>query len=189
MERLTTYLITTMGKSKLKNRIIIALICFVLCLVGFFMFFYQDNQSTYENELPQILGIEKVEIKGKSIGESWAIGEWYICEIYDLTKEDFNSFLTGNKRNELYSTDSLWFRENWKKLPIDSQYNEVKDMVINYQATNKIETTTNEMKQIISVGSGFYSFLCQPTIENPQKVLFFLFDEKTNKLFVVDLKL
>jgi hypothetical protein len=152
------------------------------------MFLFYNDQYVYESKITQILGINKVEIKGKSMTDSWAIGEWYICETYNLTKENLNSFLAGNKRNELYSADSLWFRKDWEKLPIDSQYNEIKDMVINYMATSKIEKRTNEMGQIISTCSGYYSFLCQPTIENPQKVLFLLLDEKTNKLFVVDLK-
>lgn len=184
-----TYLITTMEKLKLKNRIIVASICIILCLVFSFKLFWCDDNYLYENKLTQILGVGQVKIKDKSISDSWAIGEWYICEIYYLTPKDFYSFLVGSKQNKLYSADNLWFRKNWEKLPVDSQYNEVKDMIINYRATKKIELITNEMKQIISNCSGFYSFLCQPTIENPQKVLFFLLDEKTNKLFVVDLKL
>ncbi|WP_280670014.1 MULTISPECIES: hypothetical protein [unclassified Dysgonomonas] len=118
-----------MGKLKLKNKITIVIICFILCIVIFYIFFFCNEQYIYESKITQILDIDKVEIRDKSISESGAIGEWYVCETYDLTKEDFNSFLVGNRQNKLYLSDGVWIRKNWENLPIDSQYNEIKNMV------------------------------------------------------------
>ena len=85
-----TYLITTMEKLKLKNRIIVASLCItLLCPVFSFQLFWCDDNYLYENKLTQILGVGQVKIKDKSISDSWAIGEWYICEIYYLTQRRF----------------------------------------------------------------------------------------------------
>lgn len=172
---------------RLKNRIAIIVIGIIICLISFCAFFYDNDRYIYLNKITQILDVENVEIKSKSIVESLGIGEWYICETYNLAQENLNVFFAEKKQNKLYLTDSLWIRKDWDKLPINSQYNEIRDMVVNYMATKKIEQRTNEMHQIISGNEGYYSFLCQPSIENPQKVLFFLLDKKNNKLFVVDL--
>lgn len=58
-----TYLITTMEKLKLKNRIIVASICIILCLVFAFKLFWCDDSYLYENKLTQILGVGQVKIK------------------------------------------------------------------------------------------------------------------------------
>jgi len=164
----------------MKNYLILA--CFIIFISSC------SSEYTYQDHLSQILGIDEVQIKGKTLKESWAIGEWYICESYKLDKSSISSFIEGKKNNDLYSSDTIWHKVNWRKLPVDSLHENVLSMVINYKASKTIDKLTSQMKSIIDSNTGYYSFLYQPPMEYPPKLIFFLLDGKNDLLYVVDLK-
>lgn len=62
-------------------------------------------------------------------------------------------------------------------------------MVINYSAGKGIDRQTTQMKNVIESKSGYYSFIYQSPLKNPEKLIFFLLDDKNNTLYAVDLKL
>lgn len=173
-----------MGQSKLKNSII--LLVFIMLILGSFFYFNLDKY-TYKSHLSQILGIKDVQFIDKNLTDSWALGEWYICETYDLSNENTSALIPTS--NLLYSSDKNWKRKDWERLPIDSICNGAKKLVLDYHATDGLEKKIEEINNLLSAGSGYYSFLCQPSFEHPQKVVFFLLDERENRLFIVDLKL
>lgn len=66
-----------------------------------------QDKYIYQEYLPSILGTKEVKIKNKVLYDSWAIGEWYICETYQLDKATLDSFFKGKKNNSLYHSDSI----------------------------------------------------------------------------------
>lgn len=178
-----------MGKLKLKNKIVIIITITTLCIVGVICYM-SSADYIYADKLDQILGIESsVKIKDKTIADSWAMGEWYICETYDIEKIGVKSFSLGNLNNLLLEDEKNWVRTNWLKLPIDSIYNNAESEVFNYIANAEIDKRIKEMEHIISSNSGYYSFLCSPAFDAPQKTIFCLLDTVQYRLFIVDLKL
>ncbi|MDR3060204.1 MAG: hypothetical protein LBU84_18945 [Prevotella sp.] len=174
--------------NKLKNSTVIGGVI-VIIGIACFIIWGNSNKYIYEQHLKQILGIGSVKIKNKTLNDSWAIGEWYICETYDLDQESVNLFICGSQNNSLYSADSLWFKIDWQKLPIENQYQDIKDLVLNYSANNGIDKQIDKMKTVFSANSGYYSIMSQPSFEDPQKVIFFLLDQTKNQLFIINTKL
>jgi len=178
-----------MGKLKLKNSIIVISIIAILFILGF-IFYMSSEDYVYADKLNQILGTENsIKIKDKTIADSWAMGEWYICETYDIEKIDTTPFLLENTNNLVLEDEENWIRTNWKRLPIDSIYNNAELEVLNYSANEEIDKRIEEMKLVISSNCGYYSFLCNPVFDAPQKTIFCLLDTVQYRLFIVDLKL
>ena len=117
-----------MGRLRLNNkkslRIIILLLC-VLCIIVFMIVLNLDK-FTYDNDLEQILGVKQVTIENKKLVDSWAVGEWYVCESYELDKMSLSSFLSmPAPKNNIYLSDDKWIRVDWERLPVNDAYSAV----------------------------------------------------------------
>lgn len=181
-----------MGRLRLNNkkslRIIILLLC-VLCIIVFMIVLNLDK-FTYDNDLEQILGVKQVAIENKKLVDSWAVGEWYVCESYELDKMSLSSFLSmPAPKNNIYLSDDKWIRVDWERLPVNDAYSAVESMIINYAANASLNRIINEIKNVLSSNNGYYSFLVQPSLDIPEKILFCLLDVKGHRLYVVDLKI
>lgn len=176
------------GKLKLNKAVVIIGLALVL-LILVFILNNQFKKYTYIEQINTILNIDNVEVKNKKLHNGsidWSIGEWYVCETYKLSEKDVGMFLQGNKKNELFLTDNSWFRKDWNRTPISDSYKDIQDMITSRNATAGIEKIINEIEKTLFSNYGYYSFLCKPSIEFPQKVVFFLLNIKTNELFIID---
>lgn len=180
-----------MGKLKLNNKkslgviMLLCVLCIIVCIVVLNL-----DKFTYDNDLEQILGVKQVAIENKEIVDSWAVGEWYVCESYELDKMSLGSFLSmPAPRNNIYLSEDEWIRVNWEKLPINNAYSAVESMIVNYAANASLNKIINEMKNVLSSNNGYYSFLVQPSLDIPEKILFCLLDIKGHRLYIVDLKI
>ena len=174
-----------MEQQKLKlNKVWITVSIILIVLIGV-LIIQNINKYNYNTQLDKILNIENVKVKNKRFADSWAIGEWYICEIYDIN--NLNDFISGNKKNYLYYSDNNWYRKDWDHLPVDSSYNGIIEKVFNYQSTKKISNIIKEMENILLSERGYYSFLCQPLGDEAQKIIFFLLHMDSNRLYIIDL--
>ena len=136
----------------------------------------------YIDKIENILCADMGKCIDKKQFRSDAIGEWYICETYSFEKhKDF--FL---KHNALYTSDTSWVRQDWIKLPIDSSYLEISNIIFNYYGTNKTKLIANEMEKQNDSGNGYYSFLVKPSIRVPQYVIMCIIDTNNMKLYIVD---
>lgn len=180
-----------MGKSKLKSSRLIGIVVIlcVICILGSLVVMSRDKYL-YANNLNQILGLEHVAIEDKKLADSWAVGEWYICESYRLDSASIRSFLSITApKNNFYLSDNKWKRVNWEKLPVKDAYSDIVSMIVNYAANASVNKTINDIKNVLTFNNGYYSFLAQPSASNPEKILFCLLDIKGRCLYVVDLKL
>lgn len=158
----------------MKNILSIALVCIfaISC----------QRDYLYLNELPNILGINTGDCIETYQASSNAVGEWYFCETYSFEGNDSIS----PRHNTLYADDASWVRQDWTKLPIDSAYLEVCNVIFNYCGTTKTEMLSREMEKINTSGEGYYSFLVKPSIKDPRSVIVCMVDTIISKLYIVD---
>jgi hypothetical protein len=158
----------------------------ILIVSSIFLFFFLCPEYLYNDKLDQILGLKHVTIKKKNIGYWDGVGEWYNCERYILDKKDIDLFLKGNKNN-LFPLKENWVKYDWDKLPVKKEFEEAVLMVTTNSDTKTIDKMTKEMNETLLSNNGYYSLFCYSSLKDTQKLVFFLLDEKTNCLFIVDL--
>jgi hypothetical protein len=157
-----------------------------------FIFLCSCNTSFIKNDLPKILDVDKVEIKKSQILNEWAgiHGDGFILEIYKLSEKTIQNFEEKSlkKLPDKKEKDKIWQKYNWSTLPIDSSYNEIFIMCLNYFSNNaKIRNILTEIKELIEEEKRmYYSFYYRPNKENPQNVQLFILDIENKKLYVID---
>jgi hypothetical protein len=152
------------------------------------------NTSLFKNNLSQILGIKKVEIENSYIFDEWAgpHGDGFILEIYKLSEITIQNFIsTSNKiLPEKTEKNKNWQKQNWSILPIDSSYNEVFIMGLNYMPNDKKIKAQLEIINKVAFKKGvFCSFYYSPNKENPRQLQLFLLDVQSKKLYMIEQKL
>ena len=158
----------------MKNILFIAFVCIfaISC----------QREYLYLNEIPNILGTNIGECIETYQASSNAIGEWYYCETYSFEEKDSIS----PRHNTLYTDDASWVRHDWTKLPIDSAYLKVCNVIFNYCGTSKTEMLSREMEKINALGCGYYSFCVKPSFDDPRYIIFCMLDTTETRLYVVD---
>ena len=121
-----------------------------------------ERSYIYIDEIPNILGTNMGECIEKKQFRSEAIGEWYICEIYEFESGE----KTRPAHNDLYRNNISWSTQDWSKLPIDSN-SRINDIVFINMETDKSRALYKEMTKINSLGCGYYSFCAKPSINDP----------------------
>lgn len=136
----------------------------------------------YIDEISNILGSNIGECIEKYQTSSESIGEWYICETYKFEKNGNSTPI----HNTLYFSDTSWDRKDWVKLPIDSTYLEVQNIIFNYYGTNSTKAISGDVEKLNNSGCGYYSFLAKPSIKYPTFVIMFMVDTNNMKLYIID---
>jgi hypothetical protein len=149
------------------------------------------NTSFFKDDLSQILGVEKVEIKNSQTLDEWAgmQGDGFILEIYDLSEKTVQAFKDKPLKNlpDKKEEGKEWKKYNWSTFPVDSSYNEVFIMCLNYSSdSEKLKVQLNEIKKLMGKEEVYYSFYYRPDKNNPQNVQLFILDIQSRKLYTID---
>lgn len=156
-----------------------------------FLFLSSCNTSFFKDDLSPILGVEKVEIENNQTLDEWAglQGDGFILEVYELSEKTVQTFINQPAKNlpDKKEDGKNWQKYNWNKTPVDSSYNEVFIMCLNYSSNSeKIKVQLNEIKKLIEKEGAYYSFYYRPDKENPQNVQLFILDVQSKKLYAID---
>lgn len=144
-------------------------------------------QSAIEDHVSQVLGLDKVEVENNE-GESefGGFGEGYTLDIYQLSTTTLQDFENNASKILPEKDDEDWNKFDWNKTPIDSSYNEIFIMGLNYYSGNqKIETQLPQIKKALEKPNVYYSFYYKPDKDNPQRVELFILDIETKKLYTI----
>jgi len=164
----------------MKNRKLnwILLLIISISFVGCSTYFFED-------ELPSILGVEKVEVESKTIYDELGglKGEGMVLEEYklsDKTIADFKANLTSSTEFN-YKDKSI----KWNKIPIDSSFMEPLSKIIDYKAfDSELYIKIEQIKALIHKPNTYYSIVFED--ENEDYVQLFVFDLNTKTLFTID---
>ena len=120
--------------------------------------------------------------------ETWAgiRGDGYWIKILQLQKEDLEDIIA---RDTTIFTDirQEWYYIGWQKTPLNSHYNEVKDILSGYYTTDEeLEEQMQLVRKLVETEGNFYTFLYKPRLEAVQQVKFVLADTKNGKLYLVE---
>lgn len=152
---------------------------------------FSCQSGVFKDKLPEILGISNVEIKDNhGTDEFGGFGEGYTLEIYELSESTVNSFIDRTSKILPDKKEkATWKKYDWQKTPVDSSYNEILIMSLNYSGGNKkLETELSEIKKVLEKPEVYYSFYYSPNKDNPQDAQFFVLDVQTGKLYVIESK-
>ncbi|MDB5232744.1 MAG: hypothetical protein JWN76_3549 [Chitinophagaceae bacterium] len=156
-----------------------------------FLFLSSCNTSFIKDDLSSILGVEKVEIENRQTLDEWAgkQGDGFILEVYELSEKTVQTFIKQSSKNlpDKKEEGKNWQKYNWNKAPVDSSYNEVFIMCLNYSSdSEKLKVQLNEIKKVMENEGVYYSFYYRPDKENPQNVQLFILDVQSRKLYTID---
>lgn len=156
-----------------------------------FLFLSSCNTSFFKDDLSQILGVEKVEIENSQMLDEWAgtQGDGFILEVYELSEKTVQTFIDQSSKNlpDKNEEGKDWQKYNWSKAPVDSSYNEVFIMCLDYASdSKKLKVQLNEIKKVMENEGVYYSFYYRPYKENPQNVQLFILDVQSRKLYTID---
>lgn len=157
-----------------------------------FLFLSSCSTSFFKDDLSLKLDIEKVEIENSKTLDEWAgmQGDGFILEVYDLSEKTIQDFENKSSKElpDKKEKDENWQKYNWSKTPVDSSFNKVFIMCLNYSSDNQeLKTQLNEIGKLIEREDGaYYSFYYKPDKENPQNVQLFILDSKNRKLYAID---
>lgn len=163
----------------------------LICSVFLSLFLSSCNTSFFKGDLSPILGLEKVEIENSQTLDEWAgaQGDGFILEVYELSEKTVQAFINQSVKNlpNKKEEGKNWQKYNWSKAPVDSSYNEVFIMCLNYSSdSEKLKTQLNEIKKLIEKEGVYYSFYYRPDKENPQNAQLFILDVQSRKLYAID---
>jgi len=153
----------------------------------FFLLLLGCDIPFFKNDLPFILDVEKVEINNIQVFDEWGgwQGDGFTLEVYRLSEKTIQCFI--NKSSKNLPLKKGYQKYNWTKTPIDSSYEEIFIMCLNYHSYNeKIELQLNKIKELIKKKEIYYSFYYKPDKNNPQNVQFFILDTQKGTLYVID---
>lgn len=163
----------------------------IIFSVFLFLFLSSCNLSYFKNDLSQILGVDKIEIENIQTFNEWGgfQGDGYILEIYTLSEKTIQAFKNNPLKNlpDKKEEGKEWQKYNWSTFPIDSSYNEVFIMCLNYSGYGKkLKVKLDEIKRLIEKEGVYYSFYYSPDKVNPQDVQLFILDVQNRKLYAID---
>ncbi len=155
------------------------------------LFLSSCNTSFFKEDLSAIVGVEKVEIENSQTFDEWAgiQGDGFILEVYEFSDKTVQTFIdqSTKKLPDKKEKDKNWQKYNWRIEPVDSSFNEIFIMCLNYYSDNqKLKIQLNEIKELIKKEKVYYSFYYRPDKENPQNVQLFILDTKSRKLYAID---
>lgn len=157
----------------------------------FFLLLSSCNTSFFKDDLSPILGLEKVEIENSQTLDEWAgtQGDGFILEVYELSEKTVQTFINQSSKNlpDKKEEGKNWQKYNWGKVPVDSSYNEIFIMSLNYSSDNpKLKAQLNEIKKLIEKDGVYCSFYYRPDRENPQTAQLFILDVESRKFYAID---
>lgn len=146
------------------------------------------QDKIFEDQLPLILGIDNVDIKrSQNIDELGGFGEGYTFEIYKLSEKTIKSFIKRTPKSIRYNHDSTWKKKDWSKSPIDTTYNEVVAMCLNYDSGNKkLINKLNEIKKTLTQANVYYALYYRPDRYNPKDAQLFVLDINNKDLYIIE---
>jgi phage-related protein len=155
------------------------------------IFLSSCNTSFLKDDLSSILGMEKVEIENNQTLDDWAgnQGEGFILEVYELSEKTVQTFINQSSKRLPDKKEKVknWQKYDWRIVPVDSSFNEVFIMCLNYSSDNqKLKTQLDEIKLLIKNEKVYYSFYYRPDKENPQNAQLFILDTKSRKFYAID---
>ncbi len=155
----------------------------IIYTIGIFLTF-SCNTNLFDNDLKKILGNPDFSYsKENSISEFAGFGEGYTIEIYILPKNYLKRF---DKRPYKLPPKKGWKTKGWSKTPIDSSYNEIIYMVLNYKGNARISSFIKDIKEILNKKDTYYAFYYKPDKTTPTHVNFFVLDMEKQKLYAID---
>jgi len=143
----------------------------------------------FKDELPKLLGVNKVEIISNRAIEDIpsTFGEGYGIEVYELSQNTVQSFLNRTSKVLPEKAEEKWQKYDWNKVPVDNSFSEVFDVALNYYNRDKaLETQLNIIKKILIQGNAYCAFYYKPDRDNPQNVQFFILNLQDRKLYIID---
>ncbi|RZJ91412.1 MAG: hypothetical protein EOO20_05145 [Chryseobacterium sp.] len=163
----------------------------LIFIVFLCLFLSSCNVFFFKDALSPILGVEKVEVENSQTLDEWAgvQGDGFILEVYELSEKTVQSFIKQSSKNlpDKKEKNKNWRKYDWSKTPIDSSYNEVFIMSLNYSSNSeKLKVQLNEMRKLIEKEGVYYSFFYRPDKENPQAVQLFILDVQSRKFYAID---
>jgi len=163
----------------------------IIFSVFLFLFLSSCNTSFFKNDLSQIFGVEKIEIENIQTFDEWAgmQGDGFVLEVYTLSGKTMQAFKDNPLKNlpDKKEEGKEWQKYNWSTFPIDSSYNEVFIVCLNYSSNSrKLKVKLNEIKRLIEKEGVYYSFYYRPDKDNPQNVQLFILDVQNRKFYAID---
>jgi hypothetical protein len=161
-------------------------------IIGAFVVLFLNSCSTsfFEDNLSQILGVQAEIENVQTFNESAGIhGDGFILEKYKLSEKTIKTFIEKPFQDLPDKTEGgkHYQKYNWSKDAIDSSYNEIFIMCLNYASDNeKIKVQLNEINNVLKKKEIYYSFYFIPNKENPQNVQLFILDVQCQRLYAID---
>lgn len=166
--------------NNIKQLLLLALISFMISCQG----------SSFKEDLHNILGVTDVEIiENKTTNEFGGFSEGHTIEVYGLSQSTMHNFLelSAKKLPEKLKKEQTWQKHDWSKTPVDSSYNEIFALCLNYSSGNiKLEEQLNEIKKVLNKSDVYYSFYFKPDKTNPEDVVLFILEPRNGKLYIVE---
>jgi len=162
-----------------------------LFLISLLLGLSNCSKPFFKNELSQILGVDKIEIKDVHIvtDEFAGFGKSYSMEIYDLSDNTIYTFINEPSKQlpDKKEIGKKWQKHLWSETAVDSGYNEIFGMALNYyNGDKKLENQLNEIKQLLGKTGVYYSFYYYPNKDNPNHVQLFVLDTEMKKFYAID---
>lgn len=163
----------------------------VLCLLIYFLFFFNAYQKKGEMELAQILGLSEVSVLSSDHSfDPFVIQDCDLMEVFQLSGQsvcDFVTHSTFKLYDEVYENDSTrsWVKANWCRTPIDSvKYEEALDFAFSYRQNEKRNEWLKEMWKILASDTGYYAFYYREL-----EISFYVLNLNDGKLYIIYLEL
>ena len=158
--------------------------------VLFFLIYFLSVgcSSTNKDDVSYILDVKSTDIElSKETSDFGGFGEGYSLEVYVLSRKAIQSFV--NKSNRILpkkKDPKKWHKYDWNTYPVDSSYNEVFTMGLNYSNGDlKLERYLLGIKKTLSTPNIYCAFYYKPDERNPQDIELYILDIKTGKLYLI----
>jgi hypothetical protein len=162
-----------------------------VCNLGILILFpvvINCQNRIFKDKLSLILDIDNVKIKkSQSIDEFGGSGEGYTFEVYKLSEKTIKAFIDNPAKGIRYNHDSTWKKKDWAKVPIDTIYNEVLLMCLNYDSGNKkLANKLVEIRKTLTQANVYYALYYKPDKYNPENAQLFVLDIEGKNLYIIE---
>lgn len=150
------------------------------------------QSNVFKDDLPKILGVSNVEIQdSQGTDEFGGFGEGYTLEVYELSEKTVKAFINLTAKNlpDKKEEGKNWEKHDWSKTPIDTSYNGVLSLVLNYRSSTKLENQLNDIKKLLEKPDVYYSFYYYSNEEVKEYIedaQFFILDVQSRKLYTIE---